>query len=60
MNYNNIIRELETKGYVEIDNFISNENILFLEDYSYLISAYLSLYQSTFNYDFIEKRSMNL
>ena len=34
---------------------ISNENILFLEDYSYLISAYLSLYQSTFNYDFIDK-----
>ena len=34
---------------------ISNENILFLEDYSYLISAYLSLYQSTFNYEFIDK-----
>ena len=34
---------------------ISNKNILFLEDYSYLISAYLSLYQSTFNYDFIDK-----
>ena len=34
---------------------IGNEDILFLEDYSYLISAYLSLYQSTFNYDFIDK-----
>ena len=33
----------------------SNESILFLEDYSFLISAYLSLYQSTFNYDFIDR-----
>ena len=34
---------------------ISNEDILFLEDYSYLISAYLNLYQSTFDYDYIDK-----
>ena len=34
---------------------ISNKDILFLEDYSYLISAYLNLYQSTFDYDYIDK-----
>ncbi len=34
---------------------VSNERILFLEDYSFLISAYLSLYQSTFNHDFIDR-----
>ena len=34
---------------------VSNESVLFLEDYSFLISAYLSLYQSTFNYDFIDR-----
>ena len=34
---------------------ISDEKIQFLEDYSYLISAYLGLYQSTFDYEWIEK-----
>jgi len=34
---------------------ISNEGIFFLEDYSYLISAYINLYQSTFDYTYIDK-----
>ena len=34
---------------------ISNEDIFFLEDYSYLISAYINLYQSTFDYTYIDK-----
>ena len=34
---------------------ISNEGIFFLEDYSYLISAYINLYQSTFDYAYIDK-----
>ena len=34
---------------------ISNEDIFFLEDYSYLISAYINLYQSTFDYAYIDK-----
>ena len=34
---------------------ISNEDIFFLEDYSYLISAYINLYQSTFDYKYIDK-----
>ena len=34
---------------------ISNEVIFFLEDYSYLISAYINLYQSTFDYTYIDK-----
>ena len=34
---------------------ISNEDIFFLEDYSYLISAYINLYQSTFYYTYIDK-----
>ncbi len=34
---------------------ISNEKIQFLEDYSYLISSYIDLYQSSYNYQWIEK-----
>ena len=34
---------------------ISNEGIFFLEDYSYLISAYINLYQTTFDYTYIDK-----
>ena len=34
---------------------ISNEDIFFLEDYSYLISAYINLYQTTFDYTYIDK-----
>jgi len=33
----------------------SEDNVIFLEDYSYLISAYLSLYQSTFDNSYIDK-----
>ena len=44
MNYNNIIRELETKGYVEIDNFISNENI-------HNIKKFVDLKKNEFNTD---------
>tara|TARA_X000001036_G_scaffold85562_1_gene77691 strand:+ start:3524 stop:5623 length:2100 start_codon:yes stop_codon:yes gene_type:complete len=33
----------------------SEDNVIFLEDYSYLISAYLSLYQSTFDNNYIDK-----
>ena len=33
----------------------SDNNVIFLEDYSYLISAYISLYQSTFDYSLIDK-----
>ena len=33
----------------------SDNNVIFLEDYSYLISAYISLYQSTFEYNLIDK-----
>ena len=33
----------------------SEDNVIFLEDYSYLISAYLSLYQSTFDNIYIDK-----
>jgi uncharacterized protein YyaL (SSP411 family) len=33
----------------------SDDNVIFLEDYSYLISAYLSLYQSTFDNSYIDK-----
>ena len=33
----------------------SDSNVIFLEDYSYLISAYISLYQSTFEYNLIDK-----
>ena len=57
---NNLIEAIEKKLLKEDlilkrSLSISNEDILFLEDYSYLISAYLNLYQSTFDYDYIDK-----
>jgi len=44
MNYNNIIKELETKGYAEIDNFISNENIR-------NVNKFIDLKKNEFNSD---------
>ena len=33
----------------------SDDNVIFLEDYSYLIASYLNLYESTFDYNLIDK-----
>ena len=49
---NNLINE---NYEVQRSLSLSEDNVIFLEDYSYLISAYLSLYQSTFDNNYIDK-----
>ena len=56
----NILSSIEhnlIKENLEVQRSLSSSenNVIFLEDYSYLISAYLSLYQSTFDNNYIDK-----